>query len=80
VAGESKPTAREAFDDNLADAEALVAIPRALSNRRVRRMRRELRERLGAALDLPVRDFAEVEADLACIASLMEALDRETSR
>ena len=43
-------------------------------------MRRELRERLGAALDLPVRDFAEVEADLACIASLMEALDRETSR
>src|SRR5436190_723904 len=65
MAGKSKPTARQAFDDNIADAEALVAVVRALRNRRVRRMRRELRERLGNALDLPKRDWD----DLDCVES-----------
>jgi hypothetical protein len=65
MAGTAKPTAREAFDDNLADAEALIAVARALRNRRVRRMRRELRERLGSALDVPRRDWD----DLDCIES-----------
>ena len=44
--GKPKPTAREAFDDNLADAETLVSLAQALANRRVRRMRRELRQRV----------------------------------
>jgi hypothetical protein len=57
MAGKPKPTARQAFDDNLADAEALVAVVRALRNRRVRRMRHELRERLGSALDLPKKHW-----------------------
>lgn len=61
MAGIPKPTARQAFDDNLADAEALVAVVRALRNRRVRRMRRELRERLGSALDLPRRDWDHLD-------------------
>lgn len=65
MAGKPKPTARQAFDDNLADAEALVAVVHALRNRRVRRMRRELRERLGSALDLPKRQWS----DLDCIES-----------
>lgn len=52
MAGKAKPTARQAFDDNVADAEALVSIVRALRSRRVRRMRREMRERLGIALGI----------------------------
>jgi hypothetical protein len=63
--GVRKPPAREAFNDNLADAEALVALARALRNQRVRRMRRELRDRLGGALGLPKKHWE----DLDCIES-----------
>ena len=65
MAGKPKLTARQAFDDNLADAEALVAVVHALRNRRVRRMRRELRERLGSALDVPKKHWD----DLDCVES-----------
>lgn len=65
MAGRPKPTAREAFDDNLSDAEVLVAVASALQNRRRRRMRSELRGRLGGALGIPERDWA----DLDCIES-----------
>lgn len=65
MAGKAKLTARQAFDDNLADAEALVAVVHALANRRVRRMRRELRERLGAALGVSKKHWN----DLDCIES-----------
>jgi hypothetical protein len=65
MAGKSKPAARQAFDDNLADAEALVAVVRAFQNRRVRRMRRELRERLGEALGVSKKHWD----DLDCIES-----------
>lgn len=65
MAGVAKPTAREAFDDNLADAKKLVAIARALRNNRQRAMRRELRESVGLALGLPKRDWA----DLDCVES-----------
>lgn len=61
IAGKTKPTARQAFDDNLADAEALVTVVRALSNRRVRRMRKELRDRLGAALGVKKRDWDNLD-------------------
>lgn len=65
MAGKPKLTARQAFDDNLADAEALVAVVHALRNRRVRRMRRELRERLGSALGVPKKHWD----DLDCVES-----------
>lgn len=61
MAGIRKPTARQAFDDNLADAEALVAVVRALQNRRVRRLRREMRDRLGDALGLPKKQWDQLD-------------------
>ena len=48
-----RPSAREAFDLNMADAEMLVALPGLLSNQRSRRMRSELRQRVGGALSMP---------------------------
>lgn len=82
MAGIPKPTARQAFDDNLADAEALVAVVRALRNRRVRRMRRELRERLGSALDLPRRDWDDLDCiesdDLFAVFKPGSQVDRES--
>lgn len=57
MAGKPRPAARQAFNDNIADAQTLVLIVKALQNKRVRRMRRELRERLGSALDLPRKQW-----------------------
>lgn len=57
----AKPTAREAFDANMADAEMLVALAKMLQNKRQRRMRAELRERVGDALSIPKRRRAELE-------------------
>jgi hypothetical protein len=65
MSGRAKPTAREAFNDNLADAQTLVVIAKALRNKWVRRMRRELQERLGSALGLPQKHWK----DLDCIES-----------
>lgn len=56
MAGKAKPSAREAFDYNIEDAETLVLLADALRNRRVRRMRLEKRERLGDALGVARRD------------------------
>jgi hypothetical protein len=56
VAGKAKPSAREAFDYNIEDALTLVLFADALRNRRARRMRLELRERLGEALGVARRD------------------------
>ena len=57
----AKPSAREAFDANMADAEMLVALAKMLQNNRQRRMRAELRERVGEALSIPKRKWAELE-------------------
>lgn len=57
----AKPTARQAFDANMADAELLFNIARMLQNDRQRRMRVERRARVGAALNLPKRSWAAVE-------------------
>lgn len=65
MAGKPKPSAREAFNDNLSDAEALVSLARVLRNRRKRKMRRELREKLGTALGVRKRDWD----DLDCVES-----------
>jgi hypothetical protein len=61
VSGQGKPSAREAFDANMADAEMLVALATMLQNKRQRRMRAELRERVGEALSIPKRKRAELE-------------------
>jgi hypothetical protein len=55
----------EAFEDNLADARCLLQRVDGFTNRRSRRMRQELRERVGAALRVPARD----RADLNCLES-----------
>lgn len=83
MASREKLTARQAFDDNLSDAQALIAMAKAMSNRRVRRMRRELRERLGSALDLPKRDWDSLDCiesdDLFAIIKPGGQLDREST-
>jgi hypothetical protein len=50
MAGHSKPGPYEAFEANMADAHRLVLLAECLTNSRARRMRRELRERIGHAL------------------------------
>src|SRR5205807_5234548 len=52
MSGKPKPRARQAFDDNIADAEILVQLARSLRNRRVYRMRTEKRAVLGNALGI----------------------------
>ncbi|MGH3991684.1 MAG: hypothetical protein ACRDSN_04370 [Pseudonocardiaceae bacterium] len=47
-----KPTPIEVFETNVADAERLLSLARALDNKRLRRMRRELREGFGSAMRL----------------------------
>lgn len=49
----ARQSAIEAFGLNMQDADLLVSVAAALTNERRRRMRRELRERIGRALDLP---------------------------
>jgi hypothetical protein len=56
-----KTTSRNAFDLNIADAKMLVELAKLLSNRRTRRMRVELRERIGQALSIPRRRWGEME-------------------
>ncbi|MGI8513913.1 MAG: hypothetical protein ACR2NT_02020 [Acidimicrobiia bacterium] len=66
MTGKQKPTAREAFDLNIADAEKLILVAKALRNNRIRKTRRELRERVGEALRIPrkSRDSLEcIESD-----------------
>jgi hypothetical protein len=57
----AKPTPMEAFEDNLADARCLLQRVDGFTNRRRTRMRQELRERVGAALRVPVRDRANLD-------------------
>lgn len=60
-----KPEPIASFETNMADAEALVAYARHFTNERVRRMRKELRSRVGDALRIPQRD----QEGLDCIES-----------
>ena len=50
----TKPSPYEAFLDNIADAKALMTYARTFKNKRNRRMRQELRSRVGDALKVPV--------------------------
>src|SRR5262245_54018895 len=56
-----KPNALEAFETNMADARHLVRLAEALTNTRARRMRRELRDRVGEALRVPSKDRDELD-------------------
>jgi hypothetical protein len=56
-----KMSARDAFNLNLEDAQTLVELAKLLSNQRTRRMRRELRERLGVALSIPHKRWDDLE-------------------
>ena len=62
MAGKKLPSPLEAFELNLNDAEWLLTTARALQNRRTRRIRSELRERLGEALSVPERDRDSIDA------------------
>lgn len=55
VAGRSKPSPVEAFELNIADAQWLLDTARALTNQRTRRMRSEMREKVGEALGIAQR-------------------------
>ena len=57
-----KPPPIEAFLNNMADAHHLVAMAEALTNHRHRRLRQELREKLGAALRVRVTDRDQLDA------------------
>lgn len=56
-----KPTPLEAFDDNMRDAYHLVLLAESLTNERARRMRKELRERVGDAWRVPVKERDELD-------------------
>ncbi len=65
MAGVAKASAIDAFESNIADAQMLVGLSRALDNRRVYRMREELREKVGTALGVTRKH----RAGLDCIES-----------
>lgn len=56
-----KPSAVEAFAWNMEDAHALVRLAEALVNRRTRRMRKELRDRVGDALGIGKRKWDQID-------------------
>lgn len=82
MAGVSKPTARQAFNDNIADAELLVLLADALRNKRIRRMRQEKRETLGDALGVRKREWDHLDCieseDLFAVFTPGSRLDRDT--
>ena len=51
----------EAFGDNIADAEALLRYTLAFKNQRKRQMRKELRDRVGDALKVPMKQRRELD-------------------
>ena len=51
----------ETFKSNIADAETLLSYSRALGNQRTRRMRKELRERIGEALRFSKKEQTELD-------------------
>lgn len=62
----TKPTPLEAFEANMNDARYLVSLSEGLTNDRARKMRAELRQRIGVALRIP----ASARADLDCLESV----------
>ena len=61
MVGVKKLSPLEAFTDNINDAKELLDLAEALTNVRRRRMRRELREKVGQALRLNQGDWDELD-------------------
>src|SRR4051812_18497298 len=61
----TRRTPIQVFEDNMADAARLVALTRELLNTRTRRMRAEMRQRVGEAIRVRQRD----RTDLDCVES-----------
>jgi RiboL-PSP-HEPN len=61
VAGVRKPTPMEAFSLNMADAHKLVRVAEGFVNKRPRRMRAELQQRLGEALRIRTQDRKQLD-------------------
>lgn len=61
MAGVRKPDPYEAFLDNMNDAQRLVAYAKAFTNKRKRRVRQELRNKLAAALGVSSRDRDRID-------------------
>ena len=57
----SKPKPMATFEANIRDAELLHSYSRALRNQRTRRMREELRTKLGAALRVSKKEQSKLE-------------------
>ncbi len=80
MTGVAKPSPVEAFQLNIADARWLIQTSQVLQNQRVRRMRKELRESIGAVLRLPERDYDDLDCfesdDLFVVIKPRAAIDR----
>jgi hypothetical protein len=61
MAGSRKLSPIEIFELTIADADHLVALVEGFTNRRVRRMRTEMRARIGEVLRVPVRDRMKLD-------------------
>jgi hypothetical protein len=61
MAGVAKPSPLEAFEANISDAHILIRVAESLTNTRVYRMRKELRDRIGDALRIPPRKREELD-------------------
>jgi hypothetical protein len=61
MAGVAKPTPIEVFEDNMAGAARLIGLTKALENTRKYKMRKERREALGVALDVPKKEWDELD-------------------
>lgn len=61
MAGRRKLTANEVFELTIADADHLVALVEGFTNQRVRRMRAELRTRVGEAIGVRVKDRHQLD-------------------
>jgi len=55
MTGVRKPSPLEAFETNMRDAHHLVRLAEGLTNSRARKMRKELRDRVGAAWRVPLK-------------------------
>lgn len=81
MARSAKRSPMESFNDSMDDAEALVTYSWAFQNHRSRRMRAELRDRVGEALKIPINSRGAMDCiengDLFIVFRDSEELGRE---
>lgn len=80
MTGVAKPSPIEAFDLNIADARWLIQTAQVLKNQRVRRMRKELRAKVGAVMKLSSREQDQLDCfeseDLFVVIKPAATIDR----